>query len=240
MRPDKVPARLGGRRLVAVDTVEMTFLVEDDVQFRAGQYCRVDLGTLRWKDRKTSRKFSMVNAPSESDRIVIATRASDSGYKRSLDALVDGDPVTIERIKGDLVLPEKRRRPLSFIAGGIGIAPFVSMLRELDHRNALHDVRLVYLNRSASSAAYLAELLKLAEDNPGFEIIPVMTRDESWQGERRRLSVETLRSTHGEPRDYDHYVVGTPRMVRAAVDALSDAHVKRSRIHDEDFSGYDR
>ena len=62
------------------------------------------------------------------------------------------------------------------------MAPFVSMLRELDRRNDLHEVRLVYLNRNESSAAYLAELLKLAEGNPGFEITPVMTRDEDFSG----------------------------------------------------------
>ncbi|MGN6444462.1 ferredoxin--NADP reductase [Amnibacterium sp.] len=231
-------AVLRGRREVAAGTVELTFLPEERIEFRAGQYCRVDLGRLRWPDRKSSRKFSIVNAPHERDRIVVVTRSGPSGYKRSLDALRDGDRVRIERVKGDLVLPSKPRRPLSLIAGGIGIAPFISMLRELDHDDRLSAVSLIYLNRERSSAAYLDELHRLAAKRPGFTFVPVMTRDVDWTGERRRLTAETLGSVLDEPRKQDHYVVGTPPMVDAAVDALSKAGVKSSRVHQEDFSGY--
>ncbi|MFD1721752.1 FAD-dependent oxidoreductase [Amnibacterium endophyticum] len=231
-------AVLVARREIAARTLELAFEPEEEVPFLAGQYCRVEVEHLRWPDRRSSRKLSIVNAPSETGRITIAVRSGDSGYKRTLAALEPGERVRIQRVKGDLVLPASRRRPLSFIAGGIGVVPFVSMLRELDHRGGLHDVRLLLVNRDRSSVAYLDELRALAAANPGFVLATVMTRDPGWQGERRRLGKALLQSVLGKPRDFDHYVVGTPRMVDAAVDALRDAGVKRKRIHEEDFSGY--
>ena len=240
MRPVRrgTSAVLRERREIAAGTVELTFVPDEEVRFEPGQYCRLDLAPLRWPDRKSSRKLSIVNAPFEQGRLDLATRQGVTGYKRSLDALEVGDRARIERVKGDLVLPSSPRRPISMVAGGIGVAPFVSMLRHLEHRDELRDVRMLYLNRSRASAAYLDELSDLAARRPGFRFVPVMTRDPDWVGEQRRLAPELLEATLGDPKRFEHFVVGTPRMVTAAVDALALMGVPRRRVHEEDFSGY--
>ncbi|MEO8968811.1 MAG: FAD-dependent oxidoreductase [Solirubrobacteraceae bacterium] len=99
-------------------------------------------------DKKSSRKFSLVNAPHDNRRLVIATRSGATGYKHTLWGLRTGDEVVVQKVKGDLVLRDRPDRPVVLIAGGIGIAPFISILRDLDHRDRLRGVTLLYFNRT--------------------------------------------------------------------------------------------
>lgn len=233
-------ATLRRRRLVAEDTWELDFdLGGDTIEFTAGQYCRVGLPRLDAPDKKGSRKFSIVNPPHDNGHLVVATRAGVTGYKCTLCALLPGERVSIEKIKGRFVLPAEVTRPLVFVAGGIGIAPFMSMLGDLEHRGRLEDVVLLYFNRNPQSAAYLGELEELAHAHPGFRLVVSMTRHEPWQGVQERLSERLLTGLLGDVTRYDVYVVGTPAMVAAARVTLRDAGVSKEHLFDEDFEGYD-
>lgn len=165
-------------RAVAEDTFELGLELASTapLAFRAGQYCKVALPELKYTDRKLTRKFSLVNAPHDGNRVVIATRTGRSGYKRSLLELEPGAEVEVQKVKGSLVMPVRPPRPVVMVAGGIGIVPFVSMLRDLDHHGTLRDVTLLYFNRTPRTAAYLDELQALAERQPGLRLLPVMTR----------------------------------------------------------------
>lgn len=233
-------ATLRHRRLVAEGTWELDFdLGGDTLEFAAGQYCRVGLPRLDAPDKKGSRKFSIVNAPHDNGHVVVATRSGVTGYKCTLCALLPGERATIEKVKGRFVLPARLRRPVVFVAGGIGIAPFMSMLRDLEHRGRLEQVTLLYFNRNPQSAAYLAELEEMAHARPGFRLVLAMTRHEPWQGVQERLSGQLLSRLLGDIGRYDVYVVGTPAMVAAARVTLRDAGVDREHLFDEDFEGYD-
>ncbi len=232
-------AELRSIREVAEDTFELVLETAGKVAFRAGQYCRVQLPDLKYADRKASRKFSLVNAPHDGHRVVIATRTGRTGYKRSLLELEPGAEVEIQKVKGKLVLPTKPPRPVVMVAGGIGIVPFISMLRDLEHHGTLRDVTLLYFNRTTRSAAYLDELQAMAERQPGLRLLPVMTREPGWEGETERLSQELFSRILPDVADHDYYVVGTPLMVEAAVDVLRASGVPKGQIQDEDFSGYE-
>jgi len=148
-------------------------------------------------------------------------------------------PATVRKVKGSLGLVERPKRPTVLIGGGIGVVPFVSMLRDLDHRDRLADVTLLYLNRDPRSAAYLAELEELSRRRPGFRLVLSMTRHEGWAGETERFGHGLLGRLVDDISGCDYYVVGTPGMVDTAVATLRDAGANPGRIHDEDFSGYE-
>ncbi len=234
-------AFLRSTREVAEDTFELVLAPAGKVplEFRAGQYCKVLLPELRYADRKPARKFSLVNAPHDDSRVVVATRTGRSGYKRSLLELEPGAEVEIQKVKGKLVLPTAPPRPLVMVAGGIGIVPFVSMLRDLEYHGTLRDVTLLYVNRTVRSAAYLEELQAMSQRQPGLRLLPVMTREADWEGETERLSKALIARILPDVADYDYYVVGTPPMVEAALDVLRASGVPKGQIHDEDFSGYE-
>lgn len=236
-----ITATLQRRTEIAEGTWELDFdLGGERLDFRAGQYCRVGLPSLGGSRKQRSRKFSIVNAPHDDGRLIIATRAGITDYKCSLCALQPGAVAEVEKVKGKLVLPDRPARPLLFVAGGIGVVPFVSMLRDLAHRDRLAavTVTMLYFNRTAASAAYVQELESLAATHPDFTLVLAMTRDPDWPGETARLSRESLLRLLGDAGGYDCYVVGTPAMVDAAGAALKAAGVPRDQILDEDFSGY--
>lgn len=234
-----LPATLRAGSRVAEATWELDFdLGGRRVDFAAGQYCRIQLPDLPDAGDKPSRKFSIVNAPQDNGHLVVLTREGRTGYKRALCALRPGAPAVVRSIKGKLVLPTRLGRSLVFIAGGVGIAPFISMLRDLRHRGRLALATLLYFNRSPASAAYLPELKAMAAEPSGLHLMLSMTRHPGWTGETARLSPALLRAAVPEVAAAEHYVVGAPAMVAAAVRTLHDARVPAERVHDEDFSGY--
>ncbi len=237
--PALMQAWLSRRDLVAQDTQELEFdLGGQSLDFAAGQYCRIALPTLEHADTKSSRKFSLLNAPADNKRVVITTRTGRTGYKRSLCSLPLGSPVEVQKVKGDLVLPAKLKRPLVMIAGGIGIVPFISMLRHLEEQGVDHPVTLLYFNRNPDTAAYLQELTELERRMPSFRLLLSMTRHASWTGVSARLTGRLLTEVLGQVRDHEYFVVGTPAMVDASVAILRAAGVPGKRINEEDFSGY--
>ena len=73
-----------------------------------------------------------------------------------------------------------------FLAGGIGIIPFLSILHDADYRNGLSQTTLVYSNRSPADATMLTELQALDTASPGFTLVTTMTNLEdgqTWEGE---------------------------------------------------------
>jgi ferredoxin-NADP reductase len=82
------------------------------------------------------RTFSLVTTPAE-DHLAITTRMRDTAFKRTLRVMEDGTKLTIEGPYGDLTLHENTARPAVFLAGGIGITPFHSMVRDATERALL-------------------------------------------------------------------------------------------------------
>jgi ferredoxin-NADP reductase len=96
-------------------------------------------------DGQKRRTFSLVSAPFESTR-AIATRMRDTAFKRALKALPDGASVKLSGPIGQFTLADAAR-PAVFIAGGIGITPFMSRLRQANQERSTQSFLLLYSNR---------------------------------------------------------------------------------------------
>ena len=131
-------------------------------------------------------------------------------------------------------------QPVVLLAGGIGITPFVGMLRVADAKSAPRRIRLFHANRRPGEAAFLRELLALAERNPALEVIPTMTGadfEEAWTGERGRIDAAMLdRYLGSAPATY--YLAGPPTMARALTDLLHARGIGDDEIHVDAFYGY--
>ena len=103
-----------------------------------------------------------------------------------------------------------------FVAGGIGITVFRSMLRYIADKGEPYRVTLVYSNRDRASTPFLDELQELEQAIPGFRLVLTMTEDEGWEGESRYVSAELLRDhLEGELADQTYLVAGPPAMVES-------------------------
>jgi len=123
-------AQIKEKREVARGTLLVTFdLLGAEVEITPGQYFFVTLPDVGHDDDKGLRRhFTVVTSPSETGVVGFATRMRDSAFKRSLAELPVGADVDVEPPKGSFALPEDASRPLVFVAGGIGITVFRTML----------------------------------------------------------------------------------------------------------------
>ena len=234
-------AKIKEKRDVAKGTLMVLFdLLGEEIDFTPGQYFWVTLLDPPYDDDKGPRRhITVVTSPNERGVLGLATRVRDSAFKRSLAELPVGAEVDVEQPKGEFLLPDDTRQKYVFIAGGIGITVFRTMLRYIAEEGLPHRVTLVYSNRDRESAAFLDELEELAEAHPNLELVLTMTDDPGWDGETRRIDAEMLRDHLGdELGSFTYLVAGPPSMVEAVVDALRGAGVPEDQVRPERFSGY--
>jgi ferredoxin-NADP reductase len=233
-------ATIKEKREVAKGTVLAVFdLGGEHVDYRPGHYFWVELPDRGHDDEKGLRRhISIVTSPTERGVLGLATRMRDSAFKRTLAELEVGDEVTVEEPKGSFVLPEDTGRDYAFIAGGIGITVFRSMLRYIADTGEPYRVTLVYSNRDRESSAFLDELRELEERIPALRVVLTMTKDEGWDGETRHIDADMLRDHLGTLDGYVFLVAGPPNMAKAVEQNLKDAGIEEERVLADSFSGY--
>lgn len=227
-------------REVAKGTLLVVFdLQGEEVDFQAGQYFWVELLDPPYTDEKGNRRhISVVTSPNDRGVLGLCTRLRDSAFKRSLAELEVGDEVEVEHPKGSFTLPGDTTVPYVFLAGGIGITVFRSMLLDIRDRGLPYEVTLVYSNRDRASAAFLEELAALERELPGFRLVLTMTDDEGWEGETRRIGPDLLRDELGDLGGRVYLVAGPPGMTEGAAESLKAAGVAEENILTGSFSGY--
>lgn len=230
------------REQVADGTMAFHFEKPAGFTFKPGQAVDLVLVDQMFTDAASARHtFSIVSAPFE-DELVVATRMRDSAFKRALKSLPIGARAEIDGPFGSLTLHNNRARPAVFIAGGIGITPFISILRQAARDRLSHDLLLLYSNRRPEDAAFLTELQKLERQNARFRLFATMTEMEKsnqpWDGETRLIDEELVKKVSGDLSAPIYYVAGPPKMIEAVRQTLNRAGVNDDDIRSEDFFGY--
>ncbi|MHA7281776.1 FAD-dependent oxidoreductase [Arthrobacter sp. TMS2-4] len=154
---------LAGRRQLTPTSTELVFEPEHPVRFRAGQYMELTLPHRGVDSRGSRRVFSITSAPQQRDAVTFGLRTTDAGssFKSALLALPDNARVTGTLVGGDFHLPRDPAAPLLLVAGGIGVTPFISQLRDLAERGEERDVVLAYAVRTEQEIAFRDELAGL-------------------------------------------------------------------------------
>lgn len=232
--------KLKGQLAVAEGTTAFRLSKPEGFVFKAGQAIRLELIEPPPGAGQGSRSLSLVSAPFEGE-LMVATRMRDSAFKRALKALPEGASIRIDGPFGDLA-PGDTRRPAVFIAGGIGITPFMSMLRQAAQERSPQRLFLVYSNRRPEDAAFLDELQQLERQNRSFRLLATMTdmskSARAWSGETGYVDADMLTRFVGDLAAPIFCVVGPPAMVEAMQGTLAGAGVAADRIRTEEFYGY--
>jgi ferredoxin-NADP reductase len=210
--------------------------------FKAGQYLDMTLlDPLETDSEGNVRSFSIASGPNEAT-LMVATRMRDTAFKRVLKTMRPGTAVKIDGPSGDLTLPNNFTRPAVFLAGGIGITPFRSMICLAASERLSHQIFLFYSNRRPEDAPFLAELESLERDNPKYKLIASMTdmakSRRSWSGETGFINQEMLGRYLRGPASPIYYVAGPPPMVKGLHEMLTKAGMNDDDIRAEEFEGY--
>ena len=232
-------ATISEKREVAKGTLLALFEVDDYPDYRPGSYFWVELPDRGHQDEKGLRRhISLVTSPTERPLVGLATRLRDTAFKRTLSELEVGDEVEVEEPKGSFLLPEDTSADYVFVAGGIGITVFRSMLRYIADSQLPYRVTLCYSNRDRGSAAFLDELEELERRIEGFRVVLTLTEQKGWEGESRRIDAAMLHDHVGGLEDKRFLVAGPPAMTEAVVEAVLAAGVPADRVLADKFSGY--
>lgn len=210
--------------------------------FTAGQFADVTLIDPPETDAEGNvRTFSIASPPFENE-LVFTTRMRDTAFKRSLKRVPLETQVKIGSAAGSFTLHKNPAKPGVFLAGGIGITPFISIVRQADHDRLPHKLHLFYSNRRPEDAAFLDTLQNLEMTNPNFRLICTMTEmsksKREWKGETGLIDREMLSRHLGKLQSPIYYVAGPPAMVAGIKTMLVAAQVDEDDIRTEDFAGY--
>lgn len=216
------------RKVVAEDTLELSFRRPEDFSFLAGQYIQLAVPKLLYSDGKgASRTFSIASSPFDQEKISVAFRETGSGFKRTLKELPFGAPVNIEGPHGFFTLPQEPVNPVVFIAGGIGITPFLSMIRFATAKGLKIPMILLYANRGKESAAYLWELQSMTGRNTHFVL----------ENHFGRIDEQFIQQSIKYPQNYKWYIAGPPAMASYARNVLFLLGADDEHVYYEEFTG---
>jgi ferredoxin-NADP reductase len=166
----------------------------------------------------------------------------DTAFKRSLKKVPLDTQVKLGSAAGSFTLHKNPAKPAVFLAGGIGIAPFLSIVRQADHDRLPHKSYLFYSNRRPEDAAFLDILQTLETTNPNFRLICTMTEmsksKKAWKGETVLIDKEMLSRHLAVLQGPIYYIAGPPTMVAAMRQTLVSAGVEEDDIRAEEFAGY--
>jgi ferredoxin-NADP reductase len=227
---------------VAEGTMAFHLAKPADFKFEPGQSMNVSLLDPPETDAEgNSRTFSIVSAPHEAE-LVVATRMRDTAFKRTLRAMPAGGRISLRGPAGKFTLDPTDPRPAAFLAGGIGVTPFVSMLREAAYSRLERDLCLFYSNRRPEDAAFLAELEALPRRNSRCRFVGTMVEmgksSRPWSGETGFLDRPMLERHLQDLPAHVYYIAGPPGLVEAMRKMLGDAGIKGEAIRTDEFFGY--
>lgn len=238
-RRDRMTATLKWVEEGANNVLDLVFEPDRKLKFRPGQYLEWTLDLRDSDQRGNRRHFTIASAPEEGNlRIGVRISPEPSAFKRAMRLLKAGDRVQVGQLGGDFVLPFSKKRKLAFLAGGVGITPFRSMVNHMVLRGEARPAMLFYAANQMAEFAY-RDIFAKAETTIGLKTVYVVRSDEALpEGvERGVIDEALLRRTLPDFRERLFYVSGPPPMVRAMRQTLRIMGVPRRRIRTDFFPG---
>ena len=222
---------------LSLDVYEIKMSLDNKkINYHPGQF-----GFFKMKvgDRYETHPFSFTSSPLDHHSITIAVKILGD-FTRRLDQLKVGDLVYIDGPYGDFSYTNYGHENKSFfIAGGIGITPIISMIRYMSIKEPLRKVTLLWGIRTRGDYLYKNDLVSLMKKMPNLKVIPVISREEDYSGERGYINYDLLlkylspMSIHDKREGY--YICGPSVLMKNTRCNLDDLGIHSSRIHYESF-----
>lgn len=237
----KFRVRLQLQEIQRVSDRVYNYVFRPDRQFKylPGQYMEWTLAGVPYDSRGNRRSLTIASSPTETSiQIGLKYHTPPSAYKTTFASLKPGDTVYASQLQGDFTLNGNERSKLAFIAGGIGITPFRSMIKYLTDTKQRCDIILLYVVPDAAEFAYVRDLKAAA--TVGIRTIPIVTNlDYQADGVvTAKLNAKTISQLIPDYAERLFYISGPNTMVDATKGYLTDLRVPLTSIRTDHFSGY--
>lgn len=215
------------KEFIGTQAVQLTLKFPPTINFdfNPGQYIWLVIPKLNFPDPKGDRRaFSITSSSAEKNKITILVRISDSGFKKTILDLVLDSPLQIIGPFGSSYLVNPRvNNKIVMIAGGVGIAPFSSIIRSLHFYPIPPKIQIIYCSTSPETSSFTADLDQLCSQN---DIL--VTKH---LGDFR----ETILPTNIDFMNDEFYVCGPEALINVVCTILHNKNVPLGRIHLEQF-----
>jgi len=218
------------------------FRSNEKLKFKAGQYAEWTLPHKNPDSRGNRRHFTIASSPTE-DEIILGVRINDDGssFKRALLNLKVHNKISLGSLAGDFTLPDDSNKKLVFLAGGIGITPFRSILKYLIDKNEMRDIVLFHSCSNVKDFVY-DDVIRNAEKKIGLQMHCILNDEndapKEFKGKFGHLTFEILKKVVPDYKERVFYISGSNVMVDRNKETLKEAGVKKSNIRTDYFSGY--
>ena len=227
------------REPYTVKTVERvthdTWRIEFDgasMPFEPGQY--IVLRVNSEGEKPEPHPFSISSSPSNPVLEITVKEVGD--FTSTIGELKRGDGVTLDGPFGKFSYVFNDAPNLVFIAGGIGVTPFLSMLRDLTDKAFPRKVKLLWGNKTAQDIAFREEIEDMAQQYQQLDVVHVLSEQEEWSGEKGFIDAELLQRTLDFEPDTQYFICGPPMMNDLVLCLLGDMDIPEDSVHTERFT----
>lgn len=219
---------------------EFVFQKNSKFTFTSGQYMEWTFGHKNPDTRGNRRYFTLASSPTE-DTIRLGVRLYEkpSSFKASFVEMAHGEKILAGGLAGDFILPKDKNEKLVFVAGGIGITPFRSMLKYLLDMNEKRDIVLLSINKISEDIVY-KEIFEKAKARFGIKIVYTLTEQvpTGWKGLTGHLTSEMVKEQVPDFKDRTFYISGSQLMVTSSQSVLKELGIRKDKIKKDYFPGF--
>lgn len=226
---------------LAPDIYDFIFVPARKFAFAPGQYMEWRLGHDGPDGRGNRRFFTLASSPTEDNlRVGIKFYRNSSTFKDALLSMDKGREIVAAHLAGDFVLPDDPNQKCVFIAGGIGITPFRSMIKYLLDTHQRRPITLFYANKTINDVVY-KDIFDKAERELGIKTIYTVTDMRKlppwWNGQIGHITPQLIKDHVPDYMNCVFYISGPKGMVDSFKELLGQLHIKGDQIKTDFFSG---
>lgn len=226
---------------IASNTMLFNFGKVDKFAFVPGQYLEWTLPHPKMDSRGNRRYFSIASGLNEDLKIAVRFHDKPSSYKQAMQNMNVGDEIVAASLAGDFVMPDNPSTPVVFMAGGIGIAPFRSIIEDATDKNLKINAVLMYSNRAYSEISF-SDLFQRAIPN-GVRTVYTLTDPanvpQSWGREIGHFTPEMVKKYVPDYQNRVFYISGPAPMVQSTESMLKSIPIPGNKIITDFFPGYE-
>lgn len=226
----------------APDIISFFFVPKNKVVFSPGQYMEWTLFHQHPDARGNRRYFTIASSPTEKTLMLgVKTYSNGSSYKKAMMSLSNNTPIIGSQLAGDFVLPKDPNQKCVFIAGGIGITPFRSMIKYLVDKKEKRPIILFYTNKTIEGIVY-SDVFDQAQQELTIKTIYTLTSKDkipaNWKGQKGRIDADLIRKEVPDYSERIFYISGSSLMISGFSQILHNMGILEKRIKKDFFPGF--
>ena len=203
------------------------FKLNKPTNFIAGQYMSLIV------PGSTPAPFSIASSPEEHDMIELGIEITGGPHTSKIKELKEGDHVTLRGPFGTFTMQGEKK--VCYLAGGVGITPFMSMLRWIRDTHQTTEATLFYSCKVKEQFLWREELEQMTKTHTNIKVVLTVTRDDppDWHHEKGRINADMIKGFLPDYLEHTFYSCGPPALISAMFELLRSMGVSDDRLKQE-------